>query len=60
MYENEFCEYWAQPQFCYFKVEAAKGPASRHLCIQMAQDWITPAETLMPEIEQQIGYRPGG
>ena len=49
MYEGKFAEYWAQAQFCYFKAEAAKGPASKHLWIQMAQDWIALAETLVPQ-----------
>ena len=44
MNESKFAEYWAQAQFCYFKAEAAKGPASKHLWIQLAQDWIALAD----------------
>jgi hypothetical protein len=36
MYDSKFAEYWAQAQMCYFKAEAAKGPVSKHLWIQMA------------------------
>ena len=53
MHEGKFAEYWAQAQFCYFKAEAAKGPASKHLWIQMAQDWIALAETLVTQPDQQ-------
>ena len=45
MSENKFSEYWAQAQMCYFKAEAAKGPAAKHLWIQLAQDWIALADT---------------
>jgi hypothetical protein len=60
MTESKFSEYWSQAQFCYFKAEAAKGPVSKHLWIQMAQDWIALAETLMPEPDQQFDHRPSG
>ena len=53
MRETKFAEYWSQAEFCYFKAEAAKGPASKHLWIQMAQDWIALAETLVPQPGQQ-------
>ena len=58
MNESKFADYWNQAQFCYFKAEAAKGPASKHLWIQMAQDWIALADSLVPQSEQQIDYRP--
>ena len=58
MNESKFAEYWAQAQFCYFKAEAAKGPASKHLWMQMAQDWIALAETLVPQSDQQNDYTP--
>jgi hypothetical protein len=58
MYEGKFAEYWGQAQFCYSKAEAVKGPASKHLWIQMAQDWIALAETLGPQPDQQIEYHP--
>ena len=48
MYDSKFADYWNQAQFCYFKAEAAKGPASKHLWIGMAQDWIALAETMVP------------
>jgi hypothetical protein len=53
MYDSKFAEYWNQAQFCYFKAEAAKGPASKHLWIQMAQDWIALADTLVHQPNQQ-------
>ena len=53
MYDSKFADYWNQAQFCYFKAEAAKGPASRHLWIQIAQDWIALADTLAPQPDQQ-------
>ena len=56
MNEHKFAEYWAQAQFCYFKAEAAKGPISKHLWIQLAQDWIALADTSAPEPEQQIDF----
>ena len=56
--KHKFAEYWAQAQFCYFKAEAAKGPISKHLWIQLAQDWIALADTSVPEPEQQIDYGP--
>ena len=58
MYDSKFVDYWNQAQFCYFKAEAAKGPASKHLWIQMAQDWIALAETLVPASDQQGDYHP--
>ena len=58
MHESKFLEYWAQAQFCYFRAEAVKGPAAKHLWIQLAQDWIALAETLMPQSIQQDDYRP--
>ena len=59
MSEYTFSEYWSQAQFCYFKAEAAKGPAAKHLWIQLAQDWIALAEPLVPaQSEQQIEYLP--
>ena len=59
MREGTFSEYWDQAQFCYFKAEAAKGPASKHLWIQLAQDWIALADTLVPaQSEQPVEYRP--
>ena len=57
MNESKFSEYWAQAQFCYFRAEAAKNPAAKHLWIQLAQDWIALAETLMPQSGQQDDYR---
>ena len=48
MHESKFSEYWAQAQFCYFRAEAAKSPAAKHLWIQLAQDWIALAENLTP------------
>lgn len=42
MDDRNFAEYWAQAQFCYFKAETAKGPAAKHLWLQLAQDWIAP------------------
>lgn len=58
MHESKFSEYWAQAQFCYFRAEAAKNPASRHLWIQLAQDWIALAEPLVPQADQQTDDRP--
>ena len=57
MHDSKFADYWNQAQFCYFKAEAARGPISKHLWIQMAQDWIALAETLMPEPDQEISHR---
>jgi len=57
MNESKFAEYWAQAQFCYFSAEAAKNPATKHLWIQLAQDWIALAENLMPQSSQQDDYR---
>ena len=53
MIEGTFLEYWNQAQFCYFKAEAANGPASKHLWIQMAQDWIALSETVVPQSDLQ-------
>ena len=58
MTESKFTEYWEQAQFCYFRAEAAKGPATKHLWIQLAQDWIALAEPLAPQSDQQDEYRP--
>jgi hypothetical protein len=58
MHESKFSEYWAQAQFCYFRAEEAKNPATKHLWIQLAQDWIALAETLTPQSGQQDDYRP--
>ena len=59
MYDGKFEDYWNQVQFCYFKAEAAKGPASKHLWIHLAQDWIALADTLVPtQSEQPIESRP--
>jgi hypothetical protein len=58
MYDGKFADYWNQAQFCYFKAEAARGPISKHLWIQMAQDWIALADNLMPQPDQEISYRP--
>lgn len=58
MYDSKFVDYWNQAQFCYFKAEAAKGPASKHLWIQMAQDWIALAETLVPQPGQENDHGP--
>ena len=58
MNEDKFGEYWAQAQFCYFKAEGTKGPASKHLWIQLAQDWIALAEPLLPQSDQQNDYHP--
>jgi hypothetical protein len=57
MHESKFSEYWAQAQFCYFRAEAAKNPVTKHLWIQLAQDWIALAENLMPQSDQQGDYR---
>lgn len=59
MYDSKFEDYWHQAQFCYFKAEAARGPASKHLWIQMAQDWIALADNLVSQTDQPINYRPG-
>ena len=59
MSETKFSEYWAQAQMCYFKAEAAKGPAAKHLWIQLAQDWIALADTPAPQSEQEIDDGPG-
>ena len=58
MIEGKFSEYWTQALFCHFKAEAAKGSASKHLWIHLAQDWIALAETLVPESGQQNEKRP--
>ena len=58
MNESKFSEYWAQVQFCYFRAEAAKNPASKHLWIQLAQDWIALAENMVPQSDQQDDDRP--
>lgn len=58
MNEHKFAEYWAQAQFCYFKAEAAKGAVSKHLWIQLAQDWIALADTSAPEPDQQTDHEP--
>ncbi len=58
MNESKFSEYWAQAQFCYFRAEAAKNPASKHLWIQLAQDWIALSENLVPQSDQQNDYHP--
>lgn len=57
MDESKFAEHWAQAQFCYFKAEAAKGPAVKHLWIQLAQDWIALSEDFVPQSDQQIYTR---
>jgi hypothetical protein len=58
MYDSKFADYWHQAEFCYFKAEAARGPASKHLWIQMAQDWIALAENLVSQTDQAMNYRP--
>ena len=58
MYDSKFADYWHQAEFCYFKAEAAKGPASKHLWMQMAQDWIALAENLVPQTDQPSNSRP--
>jgi hypothetical protein len=58
MYESKFTDYWTQAQFCYFKAEAAKGPAAKLLWIHLAQDWIALAETSLPELNQKNNYVP--
>ena len=58
MRENNFSENWAQAQMCYFKAEAAKGPVAKHLWIQLAQDWIALAETLVPQPDHQNDHGP--
>ena len=58
MYDSKFAEYWHQAEFCYFKAEAARGSASKHLWIQMAQDWIALAENLVSQTDQPINHRP--
>lgn len=58
MYDSKFADYWHQAEFCYFKAEAARGPASKHLWIQMAQDWIALAENLVSQTDQPNNYRP--
>jgi hypothetical protein len=55
-HESKFSEYWAQAQFYYFRAEAAKNPSTKHLWIQLAQDWIALAENLMPQSGQQDDY----
>ncbi len=47
MNESAFSEHWAQAQFCYFRAEAARSPALKHLWIQLAQDWIALSENLI-------------
>jgi hypothetical protein len=54
MNEHKFAEYWAQAQFCYFKAEAANGPVSKYLWIQLAQDWIILADASVSRPYQQI------
>lgn len=58
MIESTFSEYWAQAQFCYFKAEKARGPASKHLWIHMAQDWIALSEGLMDQSDRQNEFSP--
>ena len=58
MNESKYSEYWAQAQFCYFRAEAAKNPAAKHLWIQLAQDWIALAENLAPQSDQESYSRP--
>lgn len=52
MSEAKFTEYWTQAEFCYLKAGSTSQPASRQLWIQMAQDWIGMAETLVPQDTQ--------
>lgn len=52
MREAKFAEYWTQAEFCYLKAGATNQPVSRQLWIQMAQDWIGMAETLVPQNAQ--------
>ena len=52
MSEAKFAEYWSQAEFCYLKAGSAIQPASKQLWIQMAQDWIGMAETLVPRDTQ--------
>ena len=49
MSEAKFAEYWNQAEFCYLKAGSANQAASKRLWIQMAQDWIGMAETLVPQ-----------
>jgi hypothetical protein len=56
MYNSKSAEYWHQAEFCYFKAEAARGPASKHLWMQMAQDWIALAEDMVSQTDQPIDY----
>jgi hypothetical protein len=58
MNEGKFSEYWNQAQFCYFKAEVARGPASKHLWLHLAKDWIALAEPLLPQPDQQTKDRP--
>ena len=58
MYEGKFSEYWAQAQFCYFSAEVAKSPTTKHLWIELAQDWIALAENLVPQSDQQSDDTP--
>lgn len=53
MFDSKFTEYWAQAQFCYFRAEAAKGPACKHLWLQLAQDWIALADPIVLKCDQQ-------
>lgn len=49
MSEARFAEYWAQAEFCYLKAGSAIQPACKQLWIQMAQDWMGMAESLVPQ-----------
>ena len=49
MSEAKFAEYWNQAEFCYLKAGSANQARSKQLWIQMAQDWIGMAETLVPQ-----------
>jgi hypothetical protein len=58
MTEGIFAEYWAKAEFCYFRAEAARSPASKRLWIQLAKDWIALAENLAPQSDQRNDSRP--
>ena len=51
MYETKIAEYWAQAQLCSAKADSAN-PPSKQLWMQMAQDWVSLADSLASQSDR--------
>ena len=47
MDNDRFSEYWAQVEYCHFKIGMVASPVSQQIWNQLAEDWAARAQSQM-------------